>query len=148
MASSQVGYALTQLQIGAGAGLAYYTRPVYELKTQDGVSSTITQEYETLVDNGLAGFPKAGTVTNYNANQELETIRTETLYAVQPVPCDPVVGEKAFRLRKADGTLYDVSQTHFGPECDCPDFIFRRDGLDPAGCKHVRALVRHGLIGS
>ena len=41
---------------------------------------------------------------------------------------------------------YDVAQTPYGPECDCPDFIFRRAGLDPHGCKHVRALVACGLI--
>lgn len=73
------------------------------------------------------------------------TIR-ETSYAVRRVACDPVVAAKAYRLLKGDGTLYDVIQTAFGPECDCPDFIFRRDGLDPAGCKHVRALVDCGLI--
>lgn len=25
-------------------------------------------------------------------------------------------------------------------ECDCPDFIYRRHGMDRGGCKHVRAL--------
>jgi hypothetical protein len=70
----------------------------------------------------------------------------ETTYQVRRVNCDPVVAERAFRLLKDDGTLYDVKQTAFGPECDCPDFIFRRDGLDPAGCKHVQALVEYGLI--
>ncbi len=73
------------------------------------------------------------------------TIR-ETHYTVQPVRCDEIIAEKAFRLGKADGTRYDVIQTHFGPECDCPDFIFRRQGLDPAGCKHVQALIACGLI--
>ncbi len=32
--------------------------------------------------------------------------------------------------------------------CDCPDYIFRRDGLDPSGCKHIKALVGSGLIGT
>jgi hypothetical protein len=62
------------------------------------------------------------------------------------VRCDPKTGVRAFRLNKPDGTLYDVAQTHFGNQCDCPDFIFRRDGLDPCGCKHVKALVAEGLI--
>ena len=70
-----------------------------------------------------------------------------TFYEVYPLDCDPIVAEKAFRLNKPDGTLYDVAQTRYGPQCDCPDFIFRRDGLDPAGCKHVKALVAEGLIG-
>jgi len=70
----------------------------------------------------------------------------QTLYAVYPLACDPSVAAKAFRLNKADGTLYDVAQTRHGHRCDCPDFIFRRDGLDPTGCKHVKALVRQGLL--
>ena len=69
-----------------------------------------------------------------------------TLYAVSPLACDPTIAAKAFRLNKPDGTLYDVGQTVHGHRCDCPDFIFRRDGLDPSGCKHVKALVRQGLL--
>lgn len=69
-----------------------------------------------------------------------------TLYDVGPLPCDERIAARAFRLRKTDGTLYDVAQTPFGLQCDCPDFVFRRDGLDPAGCKHVQALVSYGLI--
>lgn len=67
-------------------------------------------------------------------------------YAVRPVGCHPDLARRAFRLAKDDGTLYDVAQTPHGPACDCPDFLFRRDGIDPEGCKHVRALVAHGLI--
>ena len=70
----------------------------------------------------------------------------ETLYGLRALPCDPEIAERAFRLDKPDGSRYDVSQTRYGPQCDCPDFIFRRDGLDPAGCKHVKALVAEGLI--
>ena len=70
----------------------------------------------------------------------------ETVYQLSPLGCDPAVAVRAFRLSKADGTVYDVSQTRFGLECDCPDFIFRRDGLDPGGCKHVKALVASGLL--
>lgn len=70
----------------------------------------------------------------------------EMLYAVQGLACDAAVARKAFRLTKLDGTLYDVAETVHGPECDCPDYIFRRDGLDPQGCKHIRALVKLGLI--
>jgi hypothetical protein len=70
----------------------------------------------------------------------------QTFYAVKPLACDPAIAKRAYRLNKPDGTLYDVSQTQHGPRCDCPDFIYRRDGLDPAGCKHVRALVAQGLI--
>ena len=70
----------------------------------------------------------------------------EGLYRLRSLECDPETAHRAFRLQKADGTLYDVAETRFGPRCDCPDFIFRRDGLDPLGCKHVKALVEQGLI--
>lgn len=70
----------------------------------------------------------------------------ETLYAVRPLACHPLVASRAFRLAKPDGTRYDVAATPFGPECDCPDFLFRRAGIDPSGCKHVRAMVAFGLI--
>lgn len=70
----------------------------------------------------------------------------ESLYRVERLACEPDTVERAFRLNKVDGTLYDVAQTRFGAQCDCPDFIFRRDGLDPSGCKHVKALVGQGLI--
>ncbi|SIO02228.1 hypothetical protein SAMN05444166_2076 [Singulisphaera sp. GP187] len=70
----------------------------------------------------------------------------QSLYLVEPLECGPGAALRAFRLNKADGTLYDVAQTSFGPECDCPDFVFRRAGLDPLGCKHVKALVGQGLI--
>jgi hypothetical protein len=69
-----------------------------------------------------------------------------TSYAIEPLPEAPVAGGRAFRLTKGDGTTYDVAQTAYGPECDCPDYIFRRDGLDPEGCKHVKAMVGSGLI--
>ncbi len=69
-----------------------------------------------------------------------------TQYALDPLACDAPIASRAFGLRKDDGTRYDVAQTPFGAECDCPDFVFRRDGLDPRGCKHVRALVDRGLI--
>jgi hypothetical protein len=73
-------------------------------------------------------------------------IINQTVYRVRAVRCDPKTAVRAFRLNKPDGTLYDVEQTHFGNQCDCPDFIFRRDGLDPCGCKHVKALVAEGLL--
>jgi hypothetical protein len=53
---------------------------------------------------------------------------------------------RAWRLRKADGTTYTVADTSDGATCDCGDFIFRHDGRDQAGCKHVRALRALGLI--
>lgn len=67
-------------------------------------------------------------------------------YRVEPIALDDPQGDRAYRLRKDDGQRYDVTDSRFGPACDCPDFIFRRDGIDPAGCKHVQALRRYGLV--
>jgi len=69
-----------------------------------------------------------------------------TPYAVWPVHCDPTAARRCWSLRKADGTSYHASQHTWGAECDCPDFIFRRDGRDPAGCKHVKALTALGML--
>lgn len=63
-------------------------------------------------------------------------------YRVEPNRC----GTRAYRLCKRDGTAYDVAATDFGPTCDCPDFIFRRDGIDPDGCKHIKAMVAYGML--
>lgn len=67
-------------------------------------------------------------------------------YHVIPLPADGRAHLRAFRLRKLDGTEYDIAQTGEGITCDCPDFAFNRDGIDPGGCKHVKALVACGLI--
>jgi hypothetical protein len=72
----------------------------------------------------------------------------DTRYQLRSIACADPIGRAAFRLVKDDGTVYDLVQTRHGPECDCPDFIFRRDGLDPRGCKHVRALVAAGMMAS
>lgn len=67
-------------------------------------------------------------------------------HPVRPIACDPAAALKAVRLRKSDGTAYHIALTDDGPLCDCPDFTFHRDGIDPAGCKHVRALTVVGLL--
>ncbi len=77
---------------------------------------------------------------------QLLLVINQTVYRVRPIRCDPLDTVRAFRLNKPDGTLYDVAQTRFGVQCDCPDFVYRRDGLDPNGCKHVKSLVAQGLI--
>jgi hypothetical protein len=69
-------------------------------------------------------------------------------YAVRRIPCDPDPALEAIRLRKDDGIVYHVARTEHGPTCDCPDFTFNRDGLDPAGCKHIKALIAVGLMPS
>src|SRR4051794_37183161 len=54
----------------------------------------------------------------------------------------------AFRLTKqaGAGNVYDVHHDEHGSHCDCPDFVYKRDGLDPSGCKHVKALRAFRLL--
>ena len=67
-------------------------------------------------------------------------------YAVRPIASQDDAVSRAFRLTRK-GDIYDVAQTVHGPVCDCPDFIFRRDGLDPHGCLHIRAMRAVGILG-
>ena len=69
-----------------------------------------------------------------------------TAYQLLPLATDGTAAIKAFRLRKFDGIEYDIAQTTHGMTCDCPDFTFKREGIDPRGCKHIKALVECGLI--
>lgn len=66
----------------------------------------------------------------------------EALYAVTPL----TNAGAAFRLTKNGGAVYDIADGARGATCDCPDYIYRRDGLDPKGCKHIQALVEIGLL--
>jgi hypothetical protein len=72
------------------------------------------------------------------------TIRGES-YTVRPVRAEAEDVIKAWRLRKADGTAYDVADTADGQVCDCADHVYRHDGQGTA-CKHVRALRALGLL--
>jgi hypothetical protein len=63
-----------------------------------------------------------------------------------PQPRGPRDGLPGFRLKKGDGTIYDVAATARGVTCDCPDHLFNRDGKDVAGCKHVKAMKACGLL--
>ena len=69
-------------------------------------------------------------------------------YLVNPNVAEDSAALKAYRLTKTDGTAYDAAVTEHGLTCDCPDFIFRRDGIDPEGCKHIKAMVAFGLLES
>jgi hypothetical protein len=67
-------------------------------------------------------------------------------YALRRIPTDASAALRCWRLRKADGTTYNAAVTEHGPVCDCPDFVMRREGIDPRGCKHIKALVASGLM--
>ena len=67
-------------------------------------------------------------------------------YRVRPIRPEGFGVHRAFRLTKDDGTAYDVSHQIQGTECTCGDFVFRRDGLDEGGCKHIKAARACGLL--
>src|SRR4051794_31478492 len=67
-------------------------------------------------------------------------------YTARPIHPETSDVSRAWRLRKPDGTDYTVAETIYGATCDCADYVFRHDGLDQTGCKHVRALRALGLI--
>ena len=66
-------------------------------------------------------------------------------YRVTPLPL-AFDATRAYRLTKADATAYDLEETADGVSCDCPDWTFRRDSIDPLGCKHIRAARAVGLF--
>jgi hypothetical protein len=54
---------------------------------------------------------------------------------------------KAYRLHNAvNGKVYDVSLDCHGVACECGDWLYRRDGKDPQGCKHIQALRQLGMM--
>jgi hypothetical protein len=73
------------------------------------------------------------------------TIRGEEYHATPLEPeADDVV--KAWRLRKASGDAYVVADTADGATCECRDYVYRHEGRDQVGCKHIRSLRALGLL--
>jgi hypothetical protein len=85
---------------------------------------------------------KAPKVTEAAAPSMTLTIRG-TAYGIEPLASPD---GRAWRLTKGEGKVYDVAEGPYGPTCDCPDFIYRRDGNDRHGCKHIRGLRAFGLV--
>jgi hypothetical protein len=69
-----------------------------------------------------------------------------TCYTARPVRAETPDVIRAWRLRRPDGEAYTVADTIDGQQCTCADFVYRHEGLDAIGCKHVRALRALGLI--
>ena len=64
-------------------------------------------------------------------------------YSVTPLPADPGVAVKAYRLKKlaGDGAVYDVYLDQYGPHCECLGFLrWQRP------CKHIRTLHVAGML--
>jgi hypothetical protein len=69
--------------------------------------------------------------------------------SVRPIQSEDDPIRRAFRLQRIplrSGVIFDVAETVQGSTCDCPDFVFRREGLDPHGCLHIRAMRTVGLL--
>lgn len=65
---------------------------------------------------------------------------------VRPVMNDAFPSARAFRLHESGIGIYNVAQTLLGHECDCPDFVFLRETIDPIGCEHIKALIAMGVF--
>jgi hypothetical protein len=98
-------------------------------------------------DHAHGTQPRRRTIGPARAVCRLTMVINGIDYRVEPNPAEAAYAVmKAYRLSKPDGTAYDVARTNHGLTCDCPDFIFHRDGLDPDGCKHIKAMVAYGLL--
>jgi hypothetical protein len=49
-------------------------------------------------------------------------------------------------VEKDHRTAHEVTMGPEGPSCSCPDYRYRRAGLDSLGCRHIRALRAEGLL--
>jgi hypothetical protein len=69
-------------------------------------------------------------------------------YGVRRVACpDRPTALECFALRKAGSAeTHHVSRHADGCCCTCGDFIYRREHLDPRGCKHIKSLVAFGFL--
>jgi hypothetical protein len=70
-------------------------------------------------------------------------------FSVPPIKTEDADIKRAFRLRKQplkSDVIFDVADTVHGAICDCPDFVFRRDGLVPRGCLYMRGMKAVGLL--
>ena len=76
--------------------------------------------------------------------QRQKGARTESYTVIRLHP-HPAVAYQGLRLRKADGSSYDVHEDAYGINCDCPDFQARRAGTGLV-CKHIAALHAVGLL--
>jgi len=71
------------------------------------------------------------------------------VYAIERCAIDPRAREveALYALTSDAGEVYHVCQVRgAGHRCTCADWEFRRAGIDPAGCKHCRALAAVGLL--
>lgn len=90
--------------------------------------------------------PKAQNTTGTEFLQTTLFIRIKAdFYYLRRLQTDPMVATIGWRLFGKHDT-YDVAIREFGPTCDCRDFLDRRDGKDPKGCKHIQALKAVGLL--
>jgi hypothetical protein len=69
----------------------------------------------------------------------------ETWYRVARLRVQDPDVTKALRLRKPDGTTYDVHVDQHGAHCTCGDGTFRCEGTAES-CKHVRSLKAWGIL--
>ncbi len=76
--------------------------------------------------------------------QRIKGPHTEQYRVIRLNP-HPAVAFEGIRLRKADGSSFDVHRDAYGISCECQDFQARRSRVGQK-CKHILALVAVGLM--
>jgi len=69
----------------------------------------------------------------------------ENRYKVRPTSAGSIAEVRSYRLRKADGTAYVVSETLEGCTCTGPDYVKVRS-VKGSHCKHLLAAFAVGLL--
>lgn len=82
-----------------------------------------------------------------SARLDGEWLTIRTGYCLKTYHLEIVVPGRHWRLRQANGAIFDVVAEPWGGACDCQDYIWRRESRDPRGCKHVQAIAAVGLLG-
>jgi hypothetical protein len=75
----------------------------------------------------------------------LELLINGNRYKVRLTSIGSIAEVRSFRLRKADGTAYVISETLEGSTCNCPDFVKTRSARG-SRCKHLLAAFAVGLL--
>ncbi len=81
----------------------------------------------------------------------IETARGITEYLISYLEPDKEIGCPAWRLTKLEngrptGENFDIILRPHGAECSCPDWLYRRQYYDRAGCKHLKGMRAVGLL--
>lgn len=96
----------------------------------------------------VTGSVRLTTLDNGETILQIKTAKALKAYLIEQLDSHPEIGCPAYILHLKDGShsSYEIVVRPWGAECSCPDFAFRREHIDPKGCKHIAALRAVGLL--